>query len=206
MAPGKNHVTAILTEIIKYVRIHPNFASRPVWFEKMFLCCFSLKAGVLSSHPPPHCFLPCSMGFLISRVSKFSIFQEERSNWGGGGGVERDLQACLSSLFFLLLGINNRGTSFQITQVGSRSLGGFWHTWKFQSKWRLRGSCPEPFNSRSESSQLTTFFRPYSCVRVQSAIHLWFIFIGPDCRAILFRFLLILHTFRWHSVYGASTQ
>ena len=62
----------------------------------MFLCCFSLKAGrkdltnrpeVLYSHPPPpHCFLPCSTGFLISRVSKFSIFQEERSNWGGGGG------------------------------------------------------------------------------------------------------------------------
>ena len=39
-------------------------------------------------------FLLCSTGFLISRVSKFSIFQEERSNWvggwvgvwGGGGG------------------------------------------------------------------------------------------------------------------------
>ena len=46
MAPGKNHVTAISTEIFKYVRIHPNFASRPVWCEKMFLCCFSLKAGV----------------------------------------------------------------------------------------------------------------------------------------------------------------
>ena len=42
MAPGKNHVTAILTEIFKYVRIHPNFASQPVWCEKMFLCCFSL--------------------------------------------------------------------------------------------------------------------------------------------------------------------
>ena len=45
MAPGKNHVTAISTEIFKYVRIHPNFTSRPVWCEKMFLCCFSLKAG-----------------------------------------------------------------------------------------------------------------------------------------------------------------
>ena len=85
----------------KYFRIHPNFASRPVWCVKMFLCCFFLKAGrkdltnrpkVLSSHPlpppPPPRFLPCSTGFLISRVSKFSIFQEERSNWGGGGGGE----------------------------------------------------------------------------------------------------------------------
>ena len=97
MAPGKRHITAISTEIFEYVRIHPNFASRPVLCEKMFLCCFSLKAGrkdltdrpkVLSPHPP-HCFLPCSTGFLISRVSKFSIFQEERSNWGVcvGGGV-----------------------------------------------------------------------------------------------------------------------
>ena len=75
MAPGKNHVTAISTEIVRYVRIHPNFTSRPVWCEKMFLCCFSLKVGrkdltnrpkVLSPHP--------------------TIFQEERSNWGGGGG------------------------------------------------------------------------------------------------------------------------
>ena len=98
MALGKNHVTAISTEIFKYVRIHPNFASRPVWCEKMYLCCFSLKAGrkdltnrskVLSPHPTVFCRV-CSTGFLISRVSKFSIFQEERSNWGvcgrGGGG------------------------------------------------------------------------------------------------------------------------
>ena len=87
--------------------------------------------------PPPHththtplCLLPCSTGFLISRVSKFSIFQEERSNWGVCVWVERELQACP---FFLLLGKNNTGTSFQITQVDLRSLGGFWHTWKFQS-------------------------------------------------------------------------
>ena len=168
MALGKNHVTGILTEIFKYVRIHPNFASGPVWCEKMFLCCFSLKAGrkdltnrlkVLSPPPPPPplpLFFFCRVaGFLISRVSKFSIFQEERSNWvcvcvwgggGGGGEVERELQACLSSLFLLLLGKNNTGISFPITQVGSQSLGGFWHTWKFQSKWQLRGSCPEPFN------------------------------------------------------------
>ena len=58
---------AILSEIFN-VRIHPNFASQPVWFEKMFLCCFSLKAGrkdltnrpkVLSPHPPPsNCSFP----------------------------------------------------------------------------------------------------------------------------------------------------
>ena len=39
MAPGNNHVTAISSEIFKYVRIHPNFASQPVSCEKMFLCC-----------------------------------------------------------------------------------------------------------------------------------------------------------------------
>ena len=44
MAPGNNHVSATTSEIFKYVRIHPNFASQPVLCEKMFLCCFSLKA------------------------------------------------------------------------------------------------------------------------------------------------------------------
>ena len=77
MAPGKNHITAISTEI--------------------FFDCF---------------FLPWSTGFLISSVSKFSIFQEERSNWvcvwGGGGGGKRELQGCLSSIFFLLLGKNRK--------------------------------------------------------------------------------------------------
>ena len=51
-----------LAESWLYVRIHPNFASPPVWSEKMFLCCFPLKAGkkdltdrpkVLSPPPPP---------------------------------------------------------------------------------------------------------------------------------------------------------
>ena len=71
MAPGENHITAMSTEIFKYVRIHPNFANPTVFF------------------------LPCSTGFLISRVSKFSIFQEERRNCvcvgggGGGGGWKR---------------------------------------------------------------------------------------------------------------------
>ena len=36
--------------------------------------------------------------------------------------------------------------SFHITQVGLRSLGRFWHTWKFNAKWHLRDCCPEPFN------------------------------------------------------------
>ena len=59
MAPGSNHVSAILSEVFKYVRIHPNFASRPVLCEKMFLCCFSLKArrkdltNRHESQPPP---------------------------------------------------------------------------------------------------------------------------------------------------------
>ena len=94
MAPGKNHVNTTSTEIFKYVRIHPNFASRPVWCEKMFLCCFftrttenRLDKQAQKSTPslcaPEWCwknlssFLPCSTGFLISRGSKFSIFQEE---------------------------------------------------------------------------------------------------------------------------------
>ena len=43
MAPGNNRVSAISSEIFKYVRIHPNFASRPVLSENMFLCCFFPK-------------------------------------------------------------------------------------------------------------------------------------------------------------------
>ena len=142
MAPGNNHVTAISTEIFKYVRIHPNFGSRPVWCEKMLLCCFCLKTTEkrldkqaqtsTPTHPPLSLCVPEWYGVSISRVST-----EERS---------KRREACLSSLFFLLLGENNTGTSFQITQVGSRGLVGFWHTWKFQSKWQLRGCCPEPFN------------------------------------------------------------
>ena len=40
---------------------------------------------------------------------------------------------------------NNTGTS-HTTQVGLQSLGGFWHAWKFHSKWHLCNCCPEPFN------------------------------------------------------------
>ena len=170
MAPGKNHVTAISTEIFKYVRIHPNFASRPVWCEKMFLCCFSLKVGrkdltnrpkVLSSHPHPTVFCRVARGFSYLVYPNSAFFKRKGAMGGGGGGVvERELQACLSSLFFLLLGRNNTGTSFQITQVGSRSLGGFWHTWKFQSKSRLRGSCPESFKCMDICHKL---YWPHHC-------------------------------------------
>ena len=66
MAPANNHVTAISTEIFKYVRIHPDFASRPVWFEKMFLCFFPLKAGRKDTHHQKgqvfHEFLPRIIG------------------------------------------------------------------------------------------------------------------------------------------------
>ena len=57
--------------------------------------------------------------------------------WGGGWGLRERTSACVSSLFSLLVGKNNTGTSFHITQVGLRSLGGFWHTWKFDTKCRL---------------------------------------------------------------------
>ena len=54
--------------------------------------------------------------------------------WGGGGGV--DFHACV--FFYLLVGKNNTGTSFHKRRVGLRSMGGFWHTWKFNSKtWLL---------------------------------------------------------------------
>ena len=152
MAPGKNRVTAISTEIFKYVRIHPNFASRPVRFEKMFLCCFFQKAGRkdLTNRPevlsPPHPTPPVApfllkMLNLDTRDMRNPVLHGKKQ-WGG----ERELWACLSSLSFLLSGKNNTGTSFHITQVGLWSLGGLWHTWKFQSKWRLCDSCPEPFN------------------------------------------------------------
>ena len=102
----------------------------------MFLCCFSLKAGrkdltnrpkVLSSHPHPTVFCRVARGFSYLVYPNSALFRRKGAIGGGGcrgggGGVERELQACLSSLFFLLLGKNNTGTSFQITQVGLRSL------------------------------------------------------------------------------------
>ena len=42
------------------------------------------KVLALSVRAPPHCFLPCSTGFLISRVSKFSDFSEGKEQLGGG--------------------------------------------------------------------------------------------------------------------------
>ena len=147
MTPGKNHVNAISTEIFKYVRIHPNFASRPVWREKMFLCCFfpksrktwqtGLKFSFIPPPPPPphthtHTRRPLNCSFPPEKcwIWIHEIWEERTS----GLFVKSFLPAFRE---------NNTGTSFHITRVGLRSLGGFWH---FQSKWRLRASCPEPFN------------------------------------------------------------
>ena len=65
----------------------------------------------------------------------------------GWWGVERENFRPVCQVFFPAFRgkqhrniFYNTGTSFHITQVGLRSLGGFWHTWKFQSKWRLRPS------------------------------------------------------------------
>ena len=79
MVPGKNHFWNFQV----HVRIHPNFASRPVWCEKMFLCCFSLKAGrkdltkrskVLSLQspppPPPHSTVFCR----VTRGSSYLVY------------------------------------------------------------------------------------------------------------------------------------
>ena len=92
MAPGKNRVTAISTEIFKYVRIHPNFASRPVWFEKIFLCCFFLKAGrkdltnrpeVLSFPLPPIApFLLKNAEFGYTRYEKPRAKRQKTMGWG----------------------------------------------------------------------------------------------------------------------------
>ena len=98
MAPGKNHVTAISTEIFKYVRIHPNFVSRPVWFEKMFLCCFFLKAGrkdltnrpeVHFQPPPPppnYPFPPGKCWSWIHEIWETLCYTAKNSGMGGGGG------------------------------------------------------------------------------------------------------------------------
>ena len=97
MAPGKNHVTAISTEIFKYVRIQPNFTSWPVWCEKMFLCCFSLKAGrkdltnrpkVLSLPPPPppphffFCRVAQGFSYLVYPNSAFFTRKGAIGEWG----------------------------------------------------------------------------------------------------------------------------
>ena len=83
MALGKNRVTAISTEIFKYVRIHPNFASRPLWCEKMFLCCFSLKAGRkdLANRPKV-------LSYLVYPNSAF--FRRKGAIGVGGRGVNND--------------------------------------------------------------------------------------------------------------------
>ena len=52
IAPGNNHISAIPTEIFKYVKIHPNFGSWPVWCEKMFLCRFYPKTTTATQSTP----------------------------------------------------------------------------------------------------------------------------------------------------------
>ena len=156
-APGNNHVTAILSEIFKYARIQPNFASRPVSCEKMFLCCFfpskqgekTWLTGLKFCLPPEKMLNTRDMDTLCYTTKRLLRFFQhhsgaQRKGGGGGGGV--DFSSCLSSLFSMLLGKNNTGISFHITQVGLRSLAGFWHTWEFHSKWQLSGCHPEPFN------------------------------------------------------------
>ena len=89
MALGNN-----LAGALAYVKINPNFASRPALCEKMFLCCFfSLQAGSgtqARKSTPPHPTPPPSVPpndvkrilavffavqhRVISHVSKFSTF------------------------------------------------------------------------------------------------------------------------------------
>ena len=111
----------------------------------------------------------CDVIFLVILQGKFEIDQLGSERVRGTPNSPLDewsishLGERTSILNMLLLGKKNTGTSFQITQVGPRSLGGFWQTWKFQSKWRLRGSCPEPFNADLMSSsrqKLTTLHPP----------------------------------------------
>ena len=143
MALGNNHVTAISTEIFKYVRIHPNFGSRPVGFEKMFLCCFSLKAGrkdltnrlkVLSPHPPPPPPTPlpdCSFPPEKCWIWIHEIWKP-RATWQNllrffwhhsvaqrERGVGVDFCACLSSLFSLVLGQKQQEHLFTSQRLAS---------------------------------------------------------------------------------------
>ena len=78
MAPGKNHVTA-------------------VWFEKMFLCCFFLKAGRKDlTNRPEVLFQPPTPQLLLSSWKMLNLDTRDMRNpvlhgkkqwgWGGGGG------------------------------------------------------------------------------------------------------------------------
>ena len=103
MAPGNNRLSTISSEIFKYVRIHPNFVSRPVLREKMFLCCFSLKAerkDLTNRHeslpPPPPSVPPNDVkrilaGFCcVAQGVHISCIQE-----GGAVGRERGVSSFL---------------------------------------------------------------------------------------------------------------
>ena len=106
MALGNNRVSAISSEI-KYVRIHPNFTSRPVLREKMFLCCFSPKSrekNLTNRHktlPPPSVplndvkgilavFCRLAQGVHISCIQIKHFFRREGYVCGVWGG-EREL-------------------------------------------------------------------------------------------------------------------
>ena len=108
MAPGNNHVTSIPGEIFKYVRIQPNFASRPVLCEKLFLCRFFPKStekrldkqarkSTPTPTPPPYVplndvkrilavFLPCSTECPYLVYPNSTFFEEGGAMGGGGGG------------------------------------------------------------------------------------------------------------------------
>ena len=103
MAPGNNHVTGISTEIFTFFRIHPNFASRPVWFEKMFLCCFFLKAGRKDLTNRPHTHKHTQL--LLSSWKMLNLDTRDMRNpvlhgkktVGWGGGEERTLRLFVKS-------------------------------------------------------------------------------------------------------------
>ena len=68
------------------------------------------------------------------RIDLSQEFQDFPNIWKGIQQGVREINfrpVCQLSLFSLLWGKSNTGTSFHITQVG---LGRLWHTWKFDTK------------------------------------------------------------------------
>ena len=91
-APGNNHVTAISSVIFKYVRIQPNFASRPVSCEKTFLCCFfpqrrekrliTTLYGILSFNNDLSAFSHLNwMNYVVLQYSTASQYDTAVSEW-----------------------------------------------------------------------------------------------------------------------------
>ena len=152
-------VPYIPSEVCKYFRIHPNSASRPVWCEKMFLCCcffppkpprkdLTNRHKSLPPPPPPSYPVPLidvktvlavfcrlALGVHISCIQIQHFLRREEQGGGGGGGENFRPTVFVKSFLPALREKNNTGTSFHVIQLGLWSLGGFWHTWKFQSKW-----------------------------------------------------------------------